>query len=1055
MSSSHSVFMNAFLFGRTTAEAAIEYHPGPSGDMIGVPGLPTCEIAEHLDIDPPTFPVNVFTSWGEAVLTYSNVLAVEAIAVTNAELGEMRVNPHDLGNPVLTCEKFRISIITLPEEADAHSASYELRVEPIPFTRGVGAWRRGHVVLLRLDVRVLRNLPRASRKRKLADLNANVNTTSRSDHACDPARNRYVFRHALAISPTSLKFRVQADDPVHEILHNLCGDSAYAFSCELTPNPSPIRCYGPVTDLSPTLRQLDALDIISHGPDSLQCLMFDPRLAWQWTMEPGSSCVDHPLRYWDVNVADGCTDAQKSVVQTFAARLPHRLSHGDSLAQSSTSSDVKWKTLAPGSPVCATVQGPPGSGKSTTCVEVLKGVLSEVFAKFKTKISHHLEAQGARGNAMSESMKMSSEKQPRFLICAPTNDATDELMSRVVLDPHFLTEVSPFYTISRAVDHPHGEVGFSGTLSRFLKECAVVRLGRRSKDTRVAVQRKLIAEVLKSAGECVRGSRTAVTAEIERLNRVGQKIDARTEVLASLSARIADVEGARGRGEMDMMSVDGVQCHLDGDLVQALQGMRTELQLQEARKNAVLERHAELVRDHESIENVFQPFVSGDRHAQEQMVIANSVCVFATCDGAADESIQRAGVCFDIVLVDEAARATIPQFLVPVAAAQKLVASPGGQRHSFDLCVVGDPAQNAATVISEVREVREHLGKSFLERAKELSENDSTPNECWPPFRLILLDKQFRLHPTISAFPRAAFYSAKLLDGRPETYFSLPWHLPARMPSVPAGNWYEEGALGKLFGPLLLVDTAAKPDGNRTTRDDGGSGENPYGGNITVKAYPSSRGNIGEAVFVAKLLVFLCDLLSELRDSERVERWCELSGENRNRKPTVLVLTPYKLQARILGQVLQIEEPNAAANRQPEISSFVSLASRIRGGRHKCEQVDFIREQICQLNEFFKLDVSTIDSSIGREVDFTIVSRVAPEPKNGTGFLTCPKRLCVSLTRASSLLVVLGPCKKATDNVDTKWDEFCRHCRQNGFLWPVSSVETDIDAFLSLPGSAD
>ena len=130
---------------------------------------------------------------------------------------------------------------------------------------------------------------------------------------------------------------------------------------------------------------------------------------------------------------------------------------------------------------------------------------------------------------------------------------------------------------------------------------------------------------------------------------------------------------------------------------------------------------------------------------------------------------ERTGLGFDLLLIDEAARASIPQLLVPLP--QCIVRRP----HSFDFVAVGDPAQNAATVISDDKDVQKVLGFSLLERSKDLADAETTP--CWPPFRLNLLDMQFRLHPAISKFPRAAFYDSKVVNGLPDSHFRLPWHL--------------------------------------------------------------------------------------------------------------------------------------------------------------------------------------------------------------------------------------------------------------------------------------
>ena len=104
-----------------------------------------------------------------------------------------------------------------------------------------------------------------------------------------------------------------------------------------------------------------------------------------------------------------------------------------------------------------------------------------------------------------------------------------------------------------------------------------------------------------------------------------------------------------------------------------------------------------------------------------------------------------------------------------------------------------------------------------------------------------------------------------------------------------------------------------------------------------------------------------------------------------------------------------------------------------------------------EFRNFFAIDVATVDSSIGREVDFAIFSRVASGSASKNAFLSCPKRLCVALTRASFLLVVIGSCEStSTEYPGTAWDEFVNYCGQKKVKWPVASFEDDLDRILYL-----
>ena len=123
---------------------------------------------------------------------------------------------------------------------------------------------------------------------------------------------------------------------------------------------------------------------------------------------------------------------------------------------------------------------------------------------------------------------------------------------------------------------------------------------------------------------------------------------------------------------------------------------------------------------------------------------------------------------------------------------------------------VGDPAQTSATIISCEKGVQRILSHSLLSKALHFDTESGTPAYS-SPLRLHLLDKQFRMHPVLSEFPRKTFYGGRLFDGMPPERFQLPWHYSKDGPqhekrrSGCAESWYDPGYL---FGPLLYADTS-------------------------------------------------------------------------------------------------------------------------------------------------------------------------------------------------------------------------------------------------------
>jgi senataxin len=116
--------------------------------------------------------------------------------------------------------------------------------------------------------------------------------------------------------------------------------------------------------------------------------------------------------------------------------------------------------------------------------------------------------------------------------------------------------------------------------------------------------------------------------------------------------------------------------------------------------------------------------------------------------------LQSSTRTFDAVIVDEAAQALEPSALIPL-------------QLNVDRCIlVGDPQQLPATVTS--RKADENLfARSLFERLQASGHSAS------------LLTVQYRMHPSIRAFPSQHFYDGKLKDCASEDRHA-PWHADCR-----------------------------------------------------------------------------------------------------------------------------------------------------------------------------------------------------------------------------------------------------------------------------------
>ena len=122
---------------------------------------------------------------------------------------------------------------------------------------------------------------------------------------------------------------------------------------------------------------------------------------------------------------------------------------------------------------------------------------------------------------------------------------------------------------------------------------------------------------------------------------------------------------------------------------------------------------------------------------------------------------------FDAVIVDEAAHATELATLIPLRWLR-----PGGVA-----VLVGDPKQLAPTVLAKSRVVERCLSRSLFERMQRCGA------------RAHLLSVQYRMHPSIRAFPSNRFYGSRLVDGTPAGSLTSP--LGANYACVDCAGGYE------------------------------------------------------------------------------------------------------------------------------------------------------------------------------------------------------------------------------------------------------------------------
>lgn len=147
-----------------------------------------------------------------------------------------------------------------------------------------------------------------------------------------------------------------------------------------------------------------------------------------------------------------------------------------------------------------------------------------------------------------------------------------------------------------------------------------------------------------------------------------------------------------------------------------------------------------------------------------QAIIKNAQIVFCTLSGAGSVAMCDFAQDFDALIIDEAAQAVEASTLIPF------------KFRPHRVVLVGDHRQLPATVLSK-KLVSMGYDRSLLQR---LVENDSP---------VLLLTKQYRMHPEISEFPSTYFYGGRLVQD-------------AQMSDWTAQAYHDDPA----FKPLLFLD---------------------------------------------------------------------------------------------------------------------------------------------------------------------------------------------------------------------------------------------------------
>ncbi|XP_058227710.1 uncharacterized protein LOC131336079 isoform X2 [Rhododendron vialii] len=403
------------------------------------------------------------------------------------------------------------------------------------------------------------------------------------------------------------------------------------------------------------------------------------------------------------------------------------------------------------------IQGPPGTGKTRTILAIVSALLAyylqrrndmkippngslkpihNPFSNLKSRISQSAAIARAWQDAalarqLDEDVEKSSKSvgsctRGRVLICAQSNAAVDELVSRISSDglygsdgakyKPFLVRVGNAKTV-----HPNSLPFFIDTL----------------------VDHKLAEERINAGdakSETVLNSSMALRANLEKLvDRIRFYETKRANLRDGNSNSKIMLKGEASKGndgkEMSDAEIDGKLRKLYAEK-KAIYRDLSSAQAKEKKAN-------------DEIKALKHKFRRSILREAEIVVTTLSGCggdLYGVCSESLSShkfSNPSEHALFDAVVIDEAAQALEPATLIPL----QLLKSKGAT------CImVGDPKQLPATVLSNV--ASKYLYQcSMFERLQRAGHP------------VIMLTEQYRMHPEICRFPSLHFYDRKLVNG--------------------------------------------------------------------------------------------------------------------------------------------------------------------------------------------------------------------------------------------------------------------------------------------------
>jgi hypothetical protein len=295
-----------------------------------------------------------------------------------------------------------------------------------------------------------------------------------------------------------------------------------------------------------------------------------------------------------------------------------------------------------------------------------------------------------------------------------------------------------------------------------------------------------------------------------------------------------------------------------------------------------------------------------------------------------------------------------------------------------------------------------------------------------------MLNTQYRMNPTISAFPSVTFYNNQLKDGE---NVSAQDYCPDFL--LGGGNALPVGGQSGYLKSVMFLDLESEDE-----QQQAGSG-----GSL-------SRKNPKEAILCGNMLGALVDEFSTF-SCEKASGSTVKSERPQGRRTIEIgpigIISPYSEQVAELHRKLRavglqtgshtyhrIIPSNTQQGKGPSTTRLYVLAAS-----RECNELGEAGVQIDYAMAIrLDIELNTVDGFQGREKDYVIISCVRANDHGSIGFLSDKRRMNVALTRARFGLFVVGNARTLGGN--RHWGSFVGYAVHSGGFYRAANASTPV-----------